>query len=469
VKYNKLLDLIKSYGLYAAMHDSAQVHMHMTRIEVELRSLEEVAAAQPSQSRVDRAPTAAEVYRAVNRFLSWPLPKGLSPDCGISFDGRKDDALNKNKTWPTGTNFLSAEQATDMFKHAFSVPSAQPPNSGKHGDKFFDNRGLEIAVGDTISLPPEHGVTTAKVVKYYGGGLGLHGMETLLSEMDFTHVRVLDQAVGSLGGRSEDFVPKNAVEAWLQQELVAERAKNAEVPTRHPTVVKWRNDAINVCAKMAEAYPGTNPQLILDMRAMMSKVPEPVEDPSWTKEQIEAAAQSLGMRYPEPLKTGWDPEMGWIIDASNEGEYKAYIQGCDETRDWVERIVGGKRGGVHSDPKTQEIRKRIEELLDHRKMAPEVMILALNERQRQEALGHDADHDDTHQDGEIAAAAACYAAGRVDLMFPYGTSRVKLWPNWMDSVNGKPRNKQLVTAIALLMAEYERMQRMKPKAEPPAT
>jgi hypothetical protein len=54
----------------------------------------------------------------VNRFLGWPLPKDFLPDCGISFDGRKDDEWNKNKTWPIGTNLFTAEQAKAMLQHA---------------------------------------------------------------------------------------------------------------------------------------------------------------------------------------------------------------------------------------------------------------------------------------------------------------------------------------------------------------
>mgnify|MGYP000735863363 CR=1 FL=1 len=45
----------------------------------------------------------------VSRFLAWRLPVTFSPDCGISFDGRKDDEWNKNKTWPTGTNLLTRQ------------------------------------------------------------------------------------------------------------------------------------------------------------------------------------------------------------------------------------------------------------------------------------------------------------------------------------------------------------------------
>jgi hypothetical protein len=49
-----------------------------------------------------------QIDKMVDRFLSWPLPKDFAPDCGISFDGRKDDEPNKNKTWPVGTNLLTA-------------------------------------------------------------------------------------------------------------------------------------------------------------------------------------------------------------------------------------------------------------------------------------------------------------------------------------------------------------------------
>lgn len=56
-----------------------------------------------------------DVGEMVNRFLGWKLPADFHPDCGISFDGRKDDEWNKNKTWPIGTNLLTQEQAKAMF------------------------------------------------------------------------------------------------------------------------------------------------------------------------------------------------------------------------------------------------------------------------------------------------------------------------------------------------------------------
>ena len=62
----------------------------------------------------------------VSRFLGWPLPKDFGPDCGISFDGRKDDEWNKNKTWPIGTNLFTADQARAMLEHVLAVPAVEP-------------------------------------------------------------------------------------------------------------------------------------------------------------------------------------------------------------------------------------------------------------------------------------------------------------------------------------------------------
>lgn len=69
------------------------------------------------------APPAPNVDAMVDRFLCWPLPKTFAPDCGISFDGRKDDEWNKNKnkTWPVGTNLFTADEARAMFEHALGV------------------------------------------------------------------------------------------------------------------------------------------------------------------------------------------------------------------------------------------------------------------------------------------------------------------------------------------------------------
>ena len=59
----------------------------------------------------------------VIRFLSWSLPKDFAPDCGISFDGRKDENWCWNKTWPVGTNLLTADQAKAMLEHVIGGAS----------------------------------------------------------------------------------------------------------------------------------------------------------------------------------------------------------------------------------------------------------------------------------------------------------------------------------------------------------
>jgi len=56
-----------------------------------------------------------QIDKMVDRFLCWKLPEDFGPDCGISFDGRQDDELGKNKTWPTGTNLFTATQAKHML------------------------------------------------------------------------------------------------------------------------------------------------------------------------------------------------------------------------------------------------------------------------------------------------------------------------------------------------------------------
>lgn len=87
--------------------------------EGEVYSIIPLYAAPPAQ-----APDAIKV--AVDRFLSWPLPQGFSPDCGISFDGRKPDQWNPVRQWPVGTNLFTADEARAMFEYCLAAAPAQP-------------------------------------------------------------------------------------------------------------------------------------------------------------------------------------------------------------------------------------------------------------------------------------------------------------------------------------------------------
>lgn len=176
-----------------------------------------------------------------------------------------------------------------------------------------------------------------------------------------------------------------------------------------------------------------------------------------------ATEQNLEAQLADARKTGWDPEVGWLIDGAPVGEYQAYLHGTHECREWVEGILNGRRVGSHSDPEIQALRDRIEKAIDLKGLLPPVLVLALTERKRQvEVLKITAAHDDTHYQGELAAAAACYA-----ISDPYALgyeAKSRLWPQgWDFHSEGPERN--IVKAIALLMAEYERIQRL-PSAAP---
>ena len=84
----------------------------------------------------------------------------------------------------------------------------------------------------------------------------------------------------------------------------------------------------------------------------------------------------------------------------------------------------------------------------------EVVSEILVERQQQTTLeGWDKEHDDyEHSEGELAAAAACYAYTQVEnLPWP--------WERQSDKRGKHDRRRQLVIAAALLVAEIERLDR----------
>jgi hypothetical protein len=92
----------------------------------------------------------------------------------------------------------------------------------------------------------------------------------------------------------------------------------------------------------------------------------------------------------------------------------------------------------------------------------------LAERQRQvEVEGWGAAHDDVHHNGELGAAAACYASPHrafkavtfVGRGYEPITSYRDLWP-WRDEWwKPKDRRADLVRAGALILAEIERLDR----------
>lgn len=79
------------------------------------------------------------------------------------------------------------------------------------------------------------------------------------------------------------------------------------------------------------------------------------------------------------------------------------------------------------------------------------------ERRRQiEAEGWTPEHDDSHVMGELAMAAACYAA---PTMFARADGLPELWPWSREWWKPKDRRRNLVIAAALIAAEIERLDR----------
>lgn len=93
-------------------------------------------------------------------------------------------------------------------------------------------------------------------------------------------------------------------------------------------------------------------------------------------------------------------------------------------------------------------------------------ISAERQRQRDEE-GWTDEHDDKHDDGSLATAAACYAVSAV-----YGSNSemsknifTRLWRWSVLWWKPKSRRRDLVRAAALLVAEIERLDRAEEKAK----
>lgn len=58
-----------------------------------------------------------QIKHMANRFLQWKLPKGFSPDGGVTFDPIMNAGTpHELRREPTGTNLLNALQAEDMVR-----------------------------------------------------------------------------------------------------------------------------------------------------------------------------------------------------------------------------------------------------------------------------------------------------------------------------------------------------------------
>lgn len=99
---------------------------------------------------------------------------------------------------------------------------------------------------------------------------------------------------------------------------------------------------------------------------------------------------------------------------------------------------------------------------------PKAATDVIAERKRQiEGEQWSLEHDDKHDPGELASAAACYAVEAACKLHPYDGlgSEGKPYPWWpWDQIWWKPKDprRDLVRAAALIIAEIERIDRTAP-------
>lgn len=75
------------------------------------------------------------------------------------------------------------------------------------------------------------------------------------------------------------------------------------------------------------------------------------------------------------------------------------------------------------------------------------------------------EHDDHHNDGSLARAAACYAVGERLWCAVAAYRYNELWP-WEDAAwKPKDRRRDLIRAAALIVAEVERLDRAQAEKE----
>lgn len=139
-----------------------------------------------------------------------------------------------------------------------------------------------------------------------------------------------------------------------------------------------------------------------------------------------------------------DVKVSWLgMHGMNPSEHNAsYCPGCGQ------RVIG-------EEPWRNEDGEDGDGMID----LTGVELIA-KERQRQiEGEGWTAEHDDQHDNGQMATAAACYALHDVVSLVPEGEIVPRWWP-WDDGW-WKPSNqvRNLVKAGALIAAEIDRLLR----------
>ena len=90
----------------------------------------------------------AQIKHMANRFLQWKLPKGFSPDAGITFSPvYNEGTAYEGRHEPTGTNLLDAMQAEEMVRFiAEGVTKPASPRRASEQEAEKAIRQLKMAI-----------------------------------------------------------------------------------------------------------------------------------------------------------------------------------------------------------------------------------------------------------------------------------------------------------------------------------
>lgn len=205
----------------------------------------------------------------VSRFLGWPLPQTFSPDCYISFDRERANAVS----WPIGTNLFTATEAQQMLEHVLAKPADEGGTLENHcpgcGDSSGWNGGVRCALCNSDgskSMPAGAQPWDASHIKQPGW----HHVEAAFIE-GAREARANPEADEAMFRRAADGYTKRVFEevdptseAALRTESWRDPDTGRTTPKPQPCGVEQaraalgvtRLDVETVCTKDANASPG---------------------------------------------------------------------------------------------------------------------------------------------------------------------------------------------------------------------
>jgi hypothetical protein len=109
-------------------------------------------------------------------------------------------------------------------------------------------------------------------------------------------------------------------------------------------------------------------------------------------------------------------------------------------------------------------------MTDSYKKSRAILAIQAERRRQVDVEGWTPEHDDTHDAGDLAQAAACYAMGDYRIVGRdedgKALGEVVIWPWHRDWWKPADRRRNLIKAAALIVAEIERLDRAKARGEP---